>query len=196
MINRTHAPSVVRQCQILGLSRSTAYSQPTPVLAADLMLMHWIDALHLEYPFAGARMLRDLLRKDSCVSGWRHEATLMRRMGITAVYRTPLPASGILPTRPIPISCATWRPPTRTMSGRLIAEVALSKGRPLLQACGTLGRPNRFTISAGGPTVGFNRIARELSITYARNCHAALRATHIGGGATAGGWSATLRSYN
>ena len=89
MINRTHALSVVRQCQILGLSRSTAYYQPTPVSAADLVLMRRIDALHLEYPFAGARMLRDLLRNDSYVSGRRHVATLMRRMGITAVYRKP-----------------------------------------------------------------------------------------------------------
>ena len=62
MINRTHALSVVRQCQILGLSRSTAYDQPAPVSAADLVLMRQIDALHLEYPFAGARMLRDLWR--------------------------------------------------------------------------------------------------------------------------------------
>ncbi len=89
MINRTHVLSVGRQCQILGLSRSTAYYQPTPVSAADLVLMRRIDALHLEYPFAGARMLRDLLRNDSYVSGRRHVATLMRRMGITAVYRKP-----------------------------------------------------------------------------------------------------------
>lgn len=90
MINRTHALSVLRQCQILGLSRSTAYYQPTPVSAAELVLMRRIDALHLEYPFAGARMLRDLLRNnDGYVSGRRHVATLMRRMGITAVYRKP-----------------------------------------------------------------------------------------------------------
>lgn len=89
MINRTHALSVVRQCQILGLSRSTASYQPAPVSAADLVLMRQIDALHLEYPFAGARMLRDLLRNGGSVSGRRHVATLMRRMGIEAVYRKP-----------------------------------------------------------------------------------------------------------
>ena len=54
MITRTHALSVVRQGQILGLSRSTAYDQPAPVSAADLVLMRQIDALPLEYPFAGA----------------------------------------------------------------------------------------------------------------------------------------------
>ena len=77
MINRTHALSVVRQCQILGLSRSTAYYQPAPVSAADLVLMRQIDALHLEYPFAGARMLRDLLRNGGYVSGRRHVSSCL-----------------------------------------------------------------------------------------------------------------------
>ena len=74
MINRTHALSVRRQCQLLGLSRSTAYYQPMPVSAADLGLMRRIDARHLEYPFAGARMLRDLLRHAGYVRGRRHVA--------------------------------------------------------------------------------------------------------------------------
>ena len=74
MINRTHALSVVRQCQILGLSRSTAYYQPAPVSATDLALMRRIDELHLDYPFAGARMLRDLLRRDGDAIGRRHVA--------------------------------------------------------------------------------------------------------------------------
>ena len=89
MINRTHALSVVRQCQILKLSRSTAYYQPTPVSTMELTLMRRMDALHLDYPFAGARMLRDLLRREGQAIGRRHVATLMRRMGITAVYRRP-----------------------------------------------------------------------------------------------------------
>ena len=89
MINRTHALPVVRQCQLLGLSRSTAYYQPTLVSVTDLSLMHWIDKLHLAHPFAGARMLRDLLRRDGHAIGRRHVATLMRRMGIEAVYRKP-----------------------------------------------------------------------------------------------------------
>ena len=89
MITRTHALPVVRQCQLLGLSRATAYYQPTPVSATDLALMRRIDALHLDYPFAGARMLRDLLRRESHTIGRRHVATLMRRMGIEAVYRKP-----------------------------------------------------------------------------------------------------------
>jgi putative transposase len=89
MIDRTHALPVVRQCQLLGVARSTAYYQPTPVSAAELALMRRLDALHLRYPFAGARMLRDLLRHEGYAMGRRHVATLMRRMGLTAVYRKP-----------------------------------------------------------------------------------------------------------
>ena len=89
MIDRTHALPVVRQCQLLKLSRSTAYYQPTPVSETELALMRRIDALHLQYPFAGARMLRDLLRQDGHAIGRRHVATLMRRMGIEAVCRKP-----------------------------------------------------------------------------------------------------------
>ena len=89
MINRTHALPVVRQCQLLALSRSTAYYQPTPMSAAELVLMRRIDELHQQSPLAGARMLRDLLRRDGHAIGRRHVATLMRRMGIEAVYRKP-----------------------------------------------------------------------------------------------------------
>ena len=83
MIDRTHPLSVVRQCQLLGVARSTAYYQPTPVADAELALMRRIDELHLQYPFAGARMLRDLLRQDGQAIGRRRVASLMRHMGIT-----------------------------------------------------------------------------------------------------------------
>jgi len=89
MIDRTHALPVVRQCHILALSRSTAYSQPQPVSDAALALMRRIDALHLDYPFAGARMLRDLLRREGHTIGRKRVRTLMTRMGIDAVYRKP-----------------------------------------------------------------------------------------------------------
>ena len=89
MIDRTHAVPVMRQCQLLKLARSTAYYQPTPVSETTLALMRRIDALHLAHPFAGARMLRDLLRQEGHAIGRRHVATLMRRMGIEALYRKP-----------------------------------------------------------------------------------------------------------
>jgi putative transposase len=89
MIDRTHALPVARQCQLLQLARSTAYYQPRPVSETALTLMRRIDELHLQYPFAGARMLRDLLRQEGHAIGRRQVVTLMRRMGITAIYRKP-----------------------------------------------------------------------------------------------------------
>ena len=89
MIDRTHTLPVVRQCQLLKLARSTAYYQPRSVLEPTLALMRRIDELHLQYPFAGARMLRDLLRQEGHTVGRRQVATLMRHMGIEAVYRKP-----------------------------------------------------------------------------------------------------------
>lgn len=67
------------------MARSTAYYQPTPVADAELTLLCRIDELHLQYPFAGARMLRDLLRQEGHAIGRRRVASLMRRMGITAL---------------------------------------------------------------------------------------------------------------
>ena len=89
MIDRTHPLPVVRQCQLLKLARSTAYYQPTPVSETTLALMRRIDELHLNYPFAGARMLRDFLNQEGVTVGRRHVATLMKKMGIEALYRRP-----------------------------------------------------------------------------------------------------------
>jgi putative transposase len=49
--------------------------------------MRRLDTLRLERPFAGSRTLRDLLRREGSAVGRRHVATLMRRMGIEAIYR-------------------------------------------------------------------------------------------------------------
>jgi putative transposase len=89
MIDPQHPVPVTRQCQLLALARSTAYYTPQPVPAATLALMRQLDELHLEYPFAGSRMLRDLLRLQGVRVGRKHVATLMRRMGIAALYRQP-----------------------------------------------------------------------------------------------------------
>ena len=85
MIDRTHPLPVRRQCQLLKLARSTAYYHPTPVSEPTLALMRRLDELHLQYPFAGARMLRDLLRHEGYTVGRRQVATRMRRMGIEAL---------------------------------------------------------------------------------------------------------------
>jgi putative transposase len=89
MIDRTHPVPVVRQCQLLKLACATASSQPMPVSEPTLALMRRLDELHLQDPFAGARMLRDRLRPEGHAIGRRQVATLMRRMGIEALYRKP-----------------------------------------------------------------------------------------------------------
>ena len=89
MIDRTHALPIVRQCQILELARSTAYYQAQPESPEDLTLMRRIDELHMDWPFAGARMLRRLLKREGQAVGRRHVSTLMKRMGIHALYRKP-----------------------------------------------------------------------------------------------------------
>jgi len=89
MIDRDHDLPVVRQAKVLNLARSTVYYKPRPVSAEDLALMRRLDELHLDYPFAGARMLRSLLRREGVLVGRRHVATLMKRMGISAIYRRP-----------------------------------------------------------------------------------------------------------
>ncbi len=89
MISPAHALPVTRQCELLVLPRSSVYYTPRPVPAADLALMRQIDELHLEHPFAGSRMLRDLLRLRGVIVGRKRVATLMRRMGIAALYRHP-----------------------------------------------------------------------------------------------------------
>jgi len=89
MIDREHDLSIARQAKALGVARSSVYYKPRPVSDEDLELMRRLDALHLEHPFAGARMLRDLLRREGVAVGRRHVATLMKRMGIEAIYRRP-----------------------------------------------------------------------------------------------------------
>ncbi len=89
MIDREHTLSVTRQAEALGISRGSVYYLPRPVSDADLKLMRRIDELHLEYPFAGARMLRDLLRAEGYKAGRKHIGTLMAKMGIEALYRQP-----------------------------------------------------------------------------------------------------------
>jgi putative transposase len=89
MINRKHRLSVTRQARLLGFSRGSVYYLPRPNSAADLALMRRIDELHLDYPFAGSRMLQGLLKADGLSTGRLHVATLMKKMGIEAIYRRP-----------------------------------------------------------------------------------------------------------
>jgi len=87
MIDRAYGLPLVRQALLVGLSRGAIYYEPRPLPERDLLLMRRMDELHLEHPFAGARMLRDLLGQDGHQVGRKHVASLMRRMGIEAIYR-------------------------------------------------------------------------------------------------------------
>ena len=97
MIDREHELSVALLAVMLDISRSSLYYLPRSVSPGDLALMRRIDELHLDYPFAGARMLRDLLGREGFAVGRLHVSTLMKRMGIEAIYRRPntsKPATG------------------------------------------------------------------------------------------------------
>jgi len=89
MIDRAHALPVSRQVQLVGIARSSAYYQPHPVSETDLKLMRRLDELHLEFPFAGARMLVRLLKREGVQVGRKHVGTLMKRIGIEALYCKP-----------------------------------------------------------------------------------------------------------
>ena len=89
MIDRAHDLPISKQAEALNISRGSVYYLPRAVSAADLTLMRRIDELHLEFPFAGSRMLRGLLAAEGSKVGRRHVKTLMQRMGIEALYRRP-----------------------------------------------------------------------------------------------------------
>ncbi len=101
MIDPAAKLSVSRQANVPGISRGSVYYRPRPVSTDDLKLMHRIDKLHMEFPFAGTRMLQGLLVQEGFKAGRLHVATLMKRMGIEALYRKPNTSK---PARP----CAAW----------------------------------------------------------------------------------------
>ena len=89
MIDREHKLPLTRQSRILELSRSSLYYEAAPVSDQDLELMRLIDEIHLKYPFMGSRSIRDQLLERGHKVGRQHVATLMKKMGIAAMYRKP-----------------------------------------------------------------------------------------------------------
>ena len=94
MIDRTHGLSLTQQADALDISRGSLYYVPEIISTEDLVLMRRMDELHLDFPFAGSRMLRDLLAAEGSAVGRRHVTTLMRRMGIEAIYCKPNTSKG------------------------------------------------------------------------------------------------------
>lgn len=86
-IDSTHRLSVTRQCQLVAISRSSAYYHPQAANDDDLDIMHKLDALHLKHPFYGSRRLSDALWDDHglCVNRKRVQR-LMTLMGMRTVY--------------------------------------------------------------------------------------------------------------
>ena len=86
MMDKTHRLPVTRQARLLDLSRSSLYYQPASTSEADLALMAAIDEIHLVFPFYGARRIRSELGDRGFAVGRGHTSTLMRRMGMEALY--------------------------------------------------------------------------------------------------------------
>ena len=89
MIERNHPLPLTRQSEILKLSRSSLYYETVPISARDLQLMRLIDEVHLKYPYMGSRGIRDQLQEMGHKVGREHVGTLMKKMGIEALYRKP-----------------------------------------------------------------------------------------------------------
>jgi putative transposase len=89
MIDQKSKLSIVKQCQLIGISRTSMYYKPKPTSSKDLELMRLIDEIHLRLPFYGSRRIRDELNGSGHKVGRDHVATLMRKMGIEALYRKP-----------------------------------------------------------------------------------------------------------
>jgi putative transposase len=101
MIDRESKISISKQAELLGFSRGMVYYEPIGIKQSDLDMQLAIDKLHMNYPFMGARMLRDQLNRQGFKVGRQHVTTLMRRMSINAVYRRPKNTSGKHPAHKI-----------------------------------------------------------------------------------------------
>ena len=87
MIDTRHIFSIRCQMKLLKSSQGSFYYAPRPVNTADLVLMRHMDELYLEPPFLGVHQLRNMLVLERYQMGRTHVGTLMKRMGILAIYR-------------------------------------------------------------------------------------------------------------
>jgi putative transposase len=80
---------VRRQCELLGLNRSTWYYEAAPETAANLALMRWIDEQYLRTPFYGSRRMTACLQRQGAEVNRKRVQRLMRLMGLEAIYPKP-----------------------------------------------------------------------------------------------------------
>ena len=123
MIDRAHDLPLTKQAETLNISRRSLYYVPELVRPADLALMRQMDELHLEFPFAGSRMLRDLLAADGSKVGRRHVTTLMRKMGIEAAYRRPSTSKSAPGHKTFRICCVGSQSIIQTRCGRQTSPI-------------------------------------------------------------------------
>src|SRR3954451_18773419 len=144
MIDRGHQLPLTRRVALLKLSRGSLYYTARPETPADLAVMRRIDEMHLDYPFAGSRMLRDLLRGEAVVIGRDRVVSMMRRMRIETIYcrpNTSKPSAGHKIYRNCP-GTPRWCPGTPS-ERRSVGQFALEKlafrslARPQAAFCGT-----------------------------------------------------------
>src|SRR5277367_3222271 len=81
--------SIVMQCRLLKVARSTLYYRAAPVSADDLRLMRRLDEQYLATPFYGSRRMVAVLRREGEVVNRKRVRRLMRLMGIEAIYQKP-----------------------------------------------------------------------------------------------------------
>ena len=90
MVDRKHPNlAIVRQCALLGVSRSSLYYHPKATSEEDLSLMREMDRQYLETPFYGSRRMKAWLKRRGIGVNRRRVQRLMRAMGMRAIYRRP-----------------------------------------------------------------------------------------------------------
>ena len=95
MIEVRHAPlSVAKQCELLGLSRSSFYYRRQAASPFDLQIMHAVDRIYTPYPFYGVRRMQQALRHEGYAVNHKRVHRLMQRMGLQAIYPRPSQSAG------------------------------------------------------------------------------------------------------
>jgi putative transposase len=181
MIDRDHDLPISRQAKALGVSRGSVYYKARPTSAEDLRIMRRLDELHLDYPFAGSRMLRDFLNREGVEIGRRRVSSLMKRMGISAIYRRPntsKPAPGHKARGFVYLAAVVDIFSRRVLSHRVsITMEADFCVEALDEALAKHGRPEIFNTDQGSQftSVAFTGVLRDQGVSISMDGKGAWR---------------------
>jgi putative transposase len=89
MVSKKNKLSIVKQCRLLKVNRSSVYHRAAPPSDDDLKLMRLIDQIHLSRPYLGVRRITDSLRDSGEATNHKRVYRLMKQMGIQAIYPKP-----------------------------------------------------------------------------------------------------------